>query len=115
MWDVLHASMLHWYRLIGAGSDGARTIEREGVVAALVPASAQRSVVNAVAYEHPGALGAASDESAAAYEEMGAKWSVWVHGGATETAELLERNGPVLDGSPSAMAADLVATPPRRP
>ena len=115
MWYVLHASMLHWYRLIGAGSDGARTIEREGVVAALVPASAQRSVVNAVAYEHPEALAAAYDEIAAAYEEIGAKWTVWVHDGDTETAELLERNGHVLDGSPSAMAADLVATPPRRP
>ena len=59
MWETLHASMLHWYRLIGAGSDGARTLERDGVVAALVPASPERSVVNAVAYEHPAALAAA--------------------------------------------------------
>jgi N-acetylglutamate synthase-like GNAT family acetyltransferase len=115
MWETLHASMLHWYRLLGAGSDGARTLERDGVVAALVPASAERSVVNAVAYERPVALAAAYDEIAAAYDEIGAKWTVWVHNGDTETAALLERNGHLLDGSPEAMAADLVETPPRRP
>ena len=49
--------MRHWYRLVGAGSEGARTFERDGVVAALVPASAQRSVVNAVVYERPEPLG----------------------------------------------------------
>ena len=36
MWEALHASMLRWYRLIGAGSEGARTLERDGLVAALV-------------------------------------------------------------------------------
>jgi N-acetylglutamate synthase-like GNAT family acetyltransferase len=115
VWDSLHTSMLHWYRLVGAGSDGARTIERDGLVAALVPASAQRSVVNAVVYEHPDALAAAYDELAAAYDEIGAKWTVWVHDGGRETAALLERAGHVLDASPEAMAVDLAAAPPRRP
>ena len=115
MWETLHASMLHWYRLIGAGSQGARTVERDGVVAALVPASRQRSVVNAVVYERPEALAAAYDEIAAAYAEIGAKWTVWVHDRDAETAALLERAGHVLDAAPEAMAADLVATPPARP
>jgi N-acetylglutamate synthase-like GNAT family acetyltransferase len=115
VWGSLHASMLHWYRLIGAGSDGARTLERDGLVAALVPASSQRSVVNAVVYEHPEALAAGYDEIAAAYAEFGAKWTVWVHHGDSETAALLERKGHVLDGAPEAMAADLVKTPPARP
>jgi N-acetylglutamate synthase-like GNAT family acetyltransferase len=115
VWEKLHASMLHWYRLLGAGSEGARTFERDGVVAALVPASAQRSVVNAVVYEHPDALAEAYDEIAEAYDEIGAKWTVWVHSGDTATVALLERAGHVLDGSPEAMAADLVETPPRRP
>jgi N-acetylglutamate synthase-like GNAT family acetyltransferase len=115
VWDSLHRSMLHWYRLIGAGSDGARTIERDGLVAALVPAAAQRSVVNAVVYEHPEALAAAYDELAAAYDEIGAKWTVWVHDGDRQTAALLERAGHVLDASPEAMAVDLGAAPPRRP
>jgi N-acetylglutamate synthase-like GNAT family acetyltransferase len=115
MWEALHASMRHWYRLIGAGSEGAGIWERDGVVAALVPASHQRSVVNAVVYEHPGALAAAYDEIAAAYAEIGAKWTVWVHDGDAETAALLEAKGHVLDAAPEGMAVDLAATPPRRP
>jgi N-acetylglutamate synthase-like GNAT family acetyltransferase len=115
VWQALHASMLHWYRLVGAGSEGARTLERDGLVAALVPASRQRSVVNSVVYEQPAALAAAYDEIAAAYEEIGAKWTVWVHDGDRATAALLEGKGHVLDASPEALAADLVATPPRRP
>jgi GNAT superfamily N-acetyltransferase len=115
VWAALHASMMHWYRLLGGGSEGARTLERDGVVAALVPASAQRSVVNAVVYERPEALAAAYDEIEAAYDEIGAKWTVWVHNGDTETAALLESHGHVLDASPEAMGLDLVAVPPRRP
>ena len=114
MWDALHASMRHWYRLIGAGSEGARTPRARRRGAALVPASPQRSVVNAVVYEHLDALAAAYDEIAAAYDEIGAKWTVWVHNGDSETVALLESKGHVLDGSPEAMAADFEATPPRR-
>jgi N-acetylglutamate synthase-like GNAT family acetyltransferase len=115
MWDALHASMQHWYRLIGAGSEGAHTFERDGVVAALVPASPQRSVVNAVVYQDSPALAAAYDEIAAAYDAIGAKWTVWVHSGDTDTVALLEGRGHVLDGSPEAMEADLTRTPPQRP
>jgi N-acetylglutamate synthase-like GNAT family acetyltransferase len=107
--------MLHWYRLVGAGSEGAHTLEREGVVAALVPASPERSVVNAVVYERPEALAAAYDDIAAAYDEIGAKWTAWVHTGDDVTAALLERRGHVLDAAPEAMAVDLAVTPPQRP
>jgi N-acetylglutamate synthase-like GNAT family acetyltransferase len=107
--------MAHWYRLIGAGSEGAHTFERDGVVAALVPASRQRSVVNSVVYQDPAALAAAYDEIAAAYEAIGAKWTVWVHTGDTDTAALLAEKGHVLDASPEAMEADLTETPPQRP
>ena len=107
--------MLHWYRLVGRGSDGAHTLERDGLVAALVPAATERSVVNAVVYEHPGALAGAYDDLAAAYEGIGAAWTVWVHHGDTETAALLESKGHLLDAAPEAMAADLGATPPARP
>ena len=115
MWERVHASMLHWYRLVGRGSEGAHTLERDGLVAALVPAATERSVVNAVVYEHPGAVADAYDDLAAAYEGIGAKWTVWVHDGDTETAALLESKGHVLDAAPEAMAADLEATPPERP
>jgi GNAT superfamily N-acetyltransferase len=115
MWDALHASMLHWYRLVGSGSEGARTLERDGVVAALVPAAAERSVVNSVVYEDPAGLRAAYDEIAAGYEEIGAKWTVWVHDGDRATAALLARAGHVLDAAPVAMALDLGAHPVERP
>ena len=115
MWEALHASMRHWYRLVGAGSDGARTVERDGVIAALVPAAPERSVINAVVYESPEALAAAYDDVAAAYAEIGAKWTVWLHEGDAQSAALLERNGHVLDGEPVAMAVDLAARPPQRP
>ena len=117
MWDALHASMRHWYRLIGAGSEGARTLERDGVVAALVPASPQRSVVNAVVYEHPDALAAAYDEIAAAYDEIGAKWTVWVHNGDSETVALLESKGTCSTGprgDGGRLRSDTAAAPARR-
>lgn len=107
--------MRHWYALIAAGSEGAHTFERDGVLAALVPASPGRSVVNAVVYQDPDALAAAYDEIAAAYDAIGAKWTVWVHSGDGATAALLEHEGHVLDAAPEAMAADLEATPPQRP
>jgi len=115
MWDRLHSSMRHWYRLVGHGSDGARTIERDGLVAAIVPAAPERSFVNAVVYERPEALAAAYDEIASAYHEVGAKWTVWVHNGDRETAELLERAGHVLDAAPEAMALDLSEGRAERP
>ena len=66
-------------------------------------------------YEQPGAVADAYDDLAAAYEGIGAKWTVWVHNGDAETAALLESKGHVLDAAPEAMAADLEATPPARP
>jgi GNAT superfamily N-acetyltransferase len=107
--------MRHWYRLVGAGSDGARTVERDGAIAALVPAAPERAVVNSVVYESAEGLAAAYEEIAQAYAEIGAKWTVWVHDGDTEAAALLERNGHVLDAAPMAMAADLAEHPPVRP
>ena len=115
MWERVHASMLHWYRLVGRGSEGAHTLERDGLVAALVPAATERSVVNAVVYAHPGAVADAYDDLAAAYEGIGAAWTVWVHNDDTETAALLESKGHLLDAAPEAMGADLDATPPARP
>jgi N-acetylglutamate synthase-like GNAT family acetyltransferase len=107
--------MRRWYRLMGQGSDGARTLERPGVIAALVPSAPERSVVNAVVYEDAGALAAAYDDVAAAYREIGAKWTVWVHSGDDEAASLLDRAGHVLDAEPVAMALDLAASPVERP
>jgi len=100
-------SMFHWYRLVGAASDGARALERDGVLASVVPAAPERAVVNAVLYRSPEALEAAYDDVADAYREIGAKWTVWVHPGDAAAASLLERRGHLLDAQPMAMARDL--------
>jgi GNAT superfamily N-acetyltransferase len=99
--------MRHFCRLIGEGSEGARVLDRDGVVAAVVPACPERSVINSVCYEETGALADAYDELASAYAEIGANWTVWVHPGDRDAAELLERRGHFLDAQPEAMAREL--------
>ena len=107
MIDRVLESMFHWYRLVGSSSEGARVFERDGVVAALVPAARERSVVNAALYRDADGLAAAYDDLAAAYDEIGAKWTVWVPPGDEEAAGLLEERGHVLDAEPMAMGLDL--------
>jgi GNAT superfamily N-acetyltransferase len=101
------ASMRHWLRLVGSASPGARVLERHGVVAAVVPAAAERAVVNSVLYETAGGLEAAYDEVAAAYAEIGAVWTVWVPSGDERARSGLQRAGHVLDAAPAVMAVDL--------
>jgi ribosomal protein S18 acetylase RimI-like enzyme len=107
-------SMFHWYRLVGGASDDARALERDGVLAAVVPAAPERAVVNAVLYCNAEGLEAAYDEVAAAYDEIGAKWTVWVRPGDEAAARLLEGRGHYLDAQPMAMGRRLdgVERPP---
>ena len=107
MLERVFESMFHWYRLIGGASDGARAVERDGVVAAVVPAAPERAVVNAVLYRNADGLEAAYDDVAGAYEEIGAKWTVWVPPGDDAAASLLESRGHYLDAQPMAMAREL--------
>jgi GNAT superfamily N-acetyltransferase len=106
--------MFHWYRLVGSASEGARVFARDGVVAAVVPAAPERAVVNAVVYHDAEGLETAYDELASAYDEIGAKWTVWVPPGDEAAATLLESRGHALDAQPMAMAMELngVERPP---
>lgn len=113
MWDRLHGSLRHWHRLIAAASPGARTVARPGVLASVVPAAAERSVVNAVVYERAEALAEAYDELEAVFAEAGAQWTVWVPDGDHEAAGLLAERGHVLDAEPAVMARTLDAPAPR--
>jgi GNAT superfamily N-acetyltransferase len=115
MWEPLLASMRHWARLVGGASEGARVIEKDGVTAAVVPAAAERAVVNSVVYESSGDLAAAYDEIAAAYAEIGAAWTVWVPSWDDGSRAALLRAGHALDAAPAVMAVDLnrVERPPR--
>jgi GNAT superfamily N-acetyltransferase len=105
--DRVFGGLFAFYRLCGAASEGARTIERDGVVAAVVPAAPERAVANGVAYRSLDSLEAAYDELAEAYGEIGAKWTVWVRPEDDATARFLEGRGHVLDAQPVAMVHDL--------
>ena len=97
-----------WIAILGASSEGSRTLDADGVVAAIVPACPQRSICNSVSYESPEALGAALERLDAVYQEAGvAAWTVWVPEFDREAVELLEAAGHVFDGSPMAMSVEL--------
>src|SRR5829696_7975539 len=60
--DRVLESMFHLWRIVGAASPGARRIERDGVLAAVVPAAPERAVINSVLYRDVRGLEAAYDE-----------------------------------------------------
>jgi GNAT superfamily N-acetyltransferase len=99
--------LFHFYRLCGSASEGAHTIERDGVLGAVVPAAPERAVANGVAYRRARDLEAAYDELADAYGRIGAKWAVWVWPDDAAAAHFLEARGHVLDAQPAAMIHDL--------
>ena len=103
-WRRLVASLAEWTRGLDGASDGAHVIAREGLVAAVVPAASERSVVNSVVYEDAAALEPAYPELEAAYEDA---WTVWVPDHDAEAAALLADRGHVLDADPEAMVRDL--------
>jgi GNAT superfamily N-acetyltransferase len=99
--------LFHFYRLCGGASEGAHTIERDGVLAAVVPAAPERAVANGVVYRSAHALQAAYDELADAYGEIGATWTVWAWPGDDDAGRILESRGHVLDAQPTAMLHEL--------
>jgi len=94
-------------RVLGHASEGAHTIDANGVLAALVPAAPERAVANSVVYRSADGLEAAYDRLAEAYREIGAKWTVWVWPDDDGAARFLESRGHVLDAQPAAMIHDL--------
>ena len=99
--------LFQFYRLCGGASEGAHTIERDGVLAAVVPAAPERAVANGVVYRSSDALEAAYEEVAAAYGEIGARWTVWAWPEDDDAGSFLESRGHVLDAQPTAMLHEL--------
>jgi GNAT superfamily N-acetyltransferase len=100
----------------GSGGPGSRLIRRDGLLAAVTPASPQRSLFNSVYYTDPAALAAELDALAAAYDSAGVRaWTVFVPDSDRETAALLESRGHVLDAAPRAMALELADLGPQPP
>jgi GNAT superfamily N-acetyltransferase len=112
--DRVVDGLFAFYAVCGGASDGARTIRRDGLCAAVVPAAPERAVANGVAYRSGAALEAAYDELAEAYGEIGANWTVWVWPDDDASAGFLAEHGHALDAQPVALARDLdgVERPP---
>lgn len=109
-WRRLIASLARLSKVLDGGSEGMRSIERDGLVATITPAAPQRSVVNDVVYWDAGAFVDAYDELDAAYREAGiVAWTVWVPDTDTDTAGFLVDRGHLLDADPEAMVLDLDA------
>lgn len=110
---VQRANLRAYLGWTGDSSDGARVLEFPGVMASVVPAAPQRSLVNSVAYDDAEALASAYDELARAYEEAGVKaWTVWAPQSDEEALALLRERGHKFDGEPLAMVMPLSAAPP---
>jgi GNAT superfamily N-acetyltransferase len=108
-----YRSLWPFCRLMAACSEGARLVEREGVIATVVPVTPARSITNSVVYERAGALEQALEPLAAVYAEAGIRaWTVWVPEHDLAAQELLARAGHELDAAPAAMALDLAAFEP---
>lgn len=89
-------------------SPGAEMLALNGVVAAVMPACPQRSLVNGAVYEDTRGLRAALPELAKTYERAGVRASsMWMLEPDPEAKALLEEAGYVLDGEPAGMAMDL--------
>jgi GNAT superfamily N-acetyltransferase len=102
------ASLRSSYALGAKGAADSRLLELDGLVASIVPATPDRSVLNGVVYERTEALEANLEAIATAYESAGVRaWTVWVPEADKRAAELLESAGHVLDASPRAMAMEL--------
>lgn len=106
------SSMRAWFDFLSGRSEGARVVKLEGVTAAVLPATPDRSVANSVTYENAAALSAALDALAAEYDAAGVRaWTVWAPAHDAEAIALLERSSHKFDGRPAAMTLELADLP----
>lgn len=92
----------------GSAAPDSFLVRREGLLAAVVPASPQRSLFNSVHYDDPVVLAAELDALEALYESHDVRaWTVWVPDDDREAARLLDSRGHALDAGPRATAMEL--------
>lgn len=94
----------------GSAAPDSLLIRRDGLLAAVTPATPQRSLFNSVFYDDPAALAGEVESLTEAYDSRGIDaWTVWVPDEDRETARLLAARGHALDAAPRAMAMELAA------
>lgn len=102
-----------WIRATAGVSVGADVIEHDGVIAAVIPAAAQRSIVNSGVHSGAQSLERALPALARAYDEAGvAASAMWTLEPDPAVDRMLEDAGYAFDGEPAAMAAVLAQMPP---
>jgi GNAT superfamily N-acetyltransferase len=105
--QLIRAGMPPLWRLLAEGSGGS-VRQENGVLAAIMPSSPDRSVFNSVFYEDGQTLTRSLDEIAEAYERAGVRaWTVWVPEADRDTASALAEAGHTNDAQPRAMAMEV--------
>jgi GNAT superfamily N-acetyltransferase len=105
--ELIRSGQPPTWKLIAEGSGGS-VVERDGMLAAIVPAAPDRSVFNSVFYEDGERLLASLDELSVAYETAGVRaWTVWVPEEDRETAAGLAEAGHLDDAEPRDMGMPL--------
>lgn len=107
--DRCYRGIEPFIRMFGTGP-GSTVIDRDGVVACVVPSAPTRSLLNAIWFDRkrPERLAAEVDSIREAFDEAGVRaWSVWIQEGDAEAEELVDQLGLKLDSKPLAMGADL--------
>jgi GNAT superfamily N-acetyltransferase len=108
LFDRMLASLRAFYHAVVGAAHDSHLIDRDGVMAAVVPCTPDRSVFNGVVYQSAQDLARSLEDLAATYQEQGVRaWTVWVPKSDRESAALLERAGHRLDADPVAMALEL--------
>ena len=112
-WRLMLDSMRASWRGFALATPGGRALERDGLIASVVPAVPERSVMNSVIYDDAGALRSSLGELAETYDEAGVlAWTVWVPEHDRESAKLLDAGGHLLDATPAAMVCDPATVEP---
>jgi GNAT superfamily N-acetyltransferase len=98
-------------RALGRSGTGSTVFQQAGVVGAVMPSCADRSIMNSVVYREPQAIVSAYNDLAAAMAASGVKaWTVWVHEDDAELMDHLAHAAHRFDGDPAAMVVEDLAT-----
>src|SRR5919198_5573887 len=113
MLDVMFRGMWSFWPAFAASTRGGSVVELPGILAGVVPAMPERSVVNCVLYEDAGALESGLEELAAAYDRAGVNaWTVWVYETDEPAQAVLGAAGHALDAAPMGQGRELRGVEP---
>jgi GNAT superfamily N-acetyltransferase len=106
------AGIVALVRLLGAHAPRATLIERDGMVASVMPPTPRSSIMNCALAVDPAESPRGLAELAEAFRQGGAeKWGLWADGADDTAAEAAARQGMVLDSRPAPMVVRLDALP----